>query len=89
MSDSLSWCAEQDRLAYEKKYGKRDREASKKLSKLSELPSGIFTVSELHFLLNPFGERYNWGAWTDERVKRLNEIYERVKETESFENFTL
>jgi len=82
MSDSLSWCAEQEALVYEKKYGERDRQAGTKLNQLRSIPSGIFTIDEIDFLLNPFGKFYS--KWTDHMVKRVNEIYERVIINENF-----
>jgi hypothetical protein len=71
MGSILSWCADQDKREH-------DREADRRLKALKSSPSGIFTVYELHFLMNPHG-KYS-SDWTEYSVKQVNEIYERVKD---------
>lgn len=62
---------------HEAKYGDRDRLASKQLEELRDMPSELFTVNEIGFLLHPFGKFYC--EWDDNNTQRVAEIYKRVK----------
>ena len=54
-----------------------DKEAARKYDELCEMPVIHFTVAELAFLLDPWGNFYS-DCWSDEMLEELDKIYNKV-----------
>jgi hypothetical protein len=80
VSDVRSYFGDQEAENYERLFGERDREATRKLRVLLRLPASLFTVGELAslFAINAIkGE-----MWKTDDVAEVSAIYDRWEQAE-------